>query len=325
MRYDKPPLTFGQQLDLLAARGLEVNPRDLALHALERISYYRLSAYWYPVKNQDDTFRPGARFDAALNLYEFDRHLRLQVMGAIERVEIALRTAITYTLAHAYGTYAHTDSANFRNTFQHAEWVGKAETEARNSQEAFVEHFRKKYEGFPTLPIWMATEVISLGSLSRLYEGMLPREQKQVAVDYRIHPSVLRSWFRTLTYVRNICAHHARLWNRELSNAPELPRHDRQWQPPATPTNRRLFALLLMLRQMMARHHDGLHWQGRVTVLLEPIAAKKIFVRPWVCRMTGKPTPCGIALKPDPNTMNTQRCLKVVEFNEFKADKEKRG
>ena len=90
MRYDKPPLTFEQQLDLLAARGLEINDRDQAPHALERINYYRLSAYWYPVKNNDDTFNPGARFDVAVKLYEFDRHLRLQMMDAIERVEIAL-------------------------------------------------------------------------------------------------------------------------------------------------------------------------------------------------------------------------------------------
>jgi len=274
MQYDKLPLTFEQQLELLASRGLEIPDQGQALHALERISYYRLSAYWYPVKNNDDTFRPGARFDVALQLYEFDRHLRLQVMDAIERVEIALRTSITYTLAHAFGTYAHTDPGNFRNRFRHDRWTEKIEREARNSQEAFIEHFKTRYEGFPTLPIWMATEVISLGALSRLYEGMLPNEQRRVAEAYEIHPFVLRSWVRTLTYIRNVCAHHARLWNRELSNAPDLPRHDLNWRSPVTPTNRRLFAILLILRHMMNHHHDGQHWQEHVTALLQPIANK---------------------------------------------------
>lgn len=275
MQYHKPPLTFEQQLELLASRGLEILDQDNALHALERISYYRLSAYWYPVKNHDDTFKPGARFDVAVKLYEFDRHLRLQVMDAIERIEIALRTSITYTLSHAYGTYAHTAPANFRDRFQHDRWISHVENEARQSQEEFIAHFQDKYDGFPRLPIWIATEVITLGALSRLYEGMLIRDQRKIAEDYAIHPAVLRSWLRTLTYIRNICAHHARLWNRELANAPELPRHDANWQTPVTPTNRRLFAVLLILRQMMDHHHDGQQWQERVTNLLEPIAEKE--------------------------------------------------
>lgn len=274
MRYNKPPLTFEQQLELLESRQMLITDRDQALHALECISYYRLSAYWYPVKNDNDTFKPGTRFDVAESLYEFDRHLRLQVMDAIERIEIALRTAITYTLAHSYGAFAHTDPTNFRNTFQHRRWIEKLEYELGNSQEVFIQHFRNKYAGFPAMPIWMAIEVITLGALSRLYEGLLPREQKQIARVYAVHPAVLRSWLRTLTYTRNLCAHHARLWNRELSNAPEMPRHEAAWHPPVTPTNRRLFAVLLILRRMMDHHHDGTHWQKRVTDLIEPVAEK---------------------------------------------------
>jgi len=274
MIYNKQPLTFKQQLDLLATRGLEFNDRDYALHNLERISYYRLSGYWYPVKNDDDSFRDGASFDVALLLYEFDRHLRLLVMDAIERVEIALRTAITYTLSHTYGTFAHTNSTNFRNRFRLDKWTNKVEKESQNSQEDFIRHYRSTYEGFPTLPIWMVTEVISLGALSRLFEGMLHREQLKIAQEYDVQPVVLRSWIRTLTYIRNVCAHHARLWNRQLAIAPDLPRHNSTWQAPITPTNRRLFAVLLILRQMMQHHHQGSHWQQRVTELLQPIAAK---------------------------------------------------
>jgi len=274
MIYDKQPLTFEQQLDLLATRGLEFNDRDYALHNLERISYYRLSGYWYPVKNTDDSFREGASFDIALQLYEFDRHLRLLVMDAIERVEISLRSAITYTLSHSYGTFAHTNSVNFRDRFKHDKWLSKVEKESRNSREDFVRHYHRTYQGFPTLPIWMVTEVISLGALSRLFEGTLHQDQLKIAQDYDVQPVVLRSWIRTLTYIRNVCAHHARLWNRQLAVAPDLPRHDINWQAPTTPTNRRLFAVLLILRQMMQYHHQGVHWQQRVTKLLQPIAVK---------------------------------------------------
>ena len=160
----------------------------------------------------------------------------------------------------------------FRRDFDHRDWITKVETEAGRSKEVFVRHFQTTYFGFPTLPIWVALEVIPFGALSRLYEGMLPEDQKAVAVDYDVHPKVLRSWLRTLAYVRNLCAHHSRLWNRELSVAPDLPRHDPLWQPPITPTNRRLFAVLLILRQLMAHHHQGCHWQRNVTGLILPIA-----------------------------------------------------
>ncbi|MFK5948469.1 MAG: Abi family protein [Methylococcales bacterium] len=187
---------------------------------------------------------------------------------------MALRTSITYTLSHTYGTFSHTQAANFRSNFRHNQWLARVEQDAASSQEDFIRHYRNKYQGFPRLPIWMATEVITLGALSRLYEGMLKLDQDAVASDYNIQPAVLRTWLRTLTYIRNLCAHHARLWNRQLSVAPEMPRHDVRWQAPLTPTNRRLFAVLLILRQMMHHHHQGLHWQQCVTQLLEPISEK---------------------------------------------------
>lgn len=275
MQYPKPPLSFEQQLALLEERGLAIGDRNAAAHALARVSYYRFSAYWHPFKNADDSFKPGANFEAALSLYELDRHLRLQVMDAVERVEIALRTSITYTLAHAYGAFAHGNAANFRPHFPHRRWVSKIEDEAQRSKEVFIQHYKAKYEGFPALPIWMATEVIPLGALSRLYEGMFAKDQRLVAADYGIHHSVFCSWLRTLCYIRNLCAHHSRLWNREIPVAPELPRHDPLWNPPITPTNRRLFAVLLVLRQLMAHHHQGRHWQQRVTELLGPVATEE--------------------------------------------------
>lgn len=268
MQYAKPALTFDEQVTLLAARGLIIEDRAAAAEILSRISYYRLSAYWHPYKRADDSLKPDASFAAVVQLYEFDRHLRLQVMDAIERVEVALRTAITYHLSQAFGPFAHCDPAHFRHTFKQSEWLAKVRQEAENSREIFVAHFRDRYDEFPDLPLWMATEILPFGALSRLYEGMLPDQQRPVAAEYGVHHAVLRSWLRTLNYIRNLCAHHARLWNRELAVGPESPRHDARWLPPMTPTNRRVFIVLLMLRQMMARQHEGQHWQQRVTHLI---------------------------------------------------------
>ena len=61
-----------------------------------------------------------------------------------------------------YGAFGHTDPLNFHPKFDHAEWLKKLDVEATRSKEAFIVHYKNKYKGFPTLPIWMTTEVMSL-------------------------------------------------------------------------------------------------------------------------------------------------------------------
>ena len=275
--YTKPALSFEEQLELLESRGLHIPDRDLALRHLSSISYYRLSAYWYPFLQRNAAgevtghFRPGTDFDQVVRLYEFDRHLRLLVMDAIERVEVHIRTLVTYHLGHQYGPFGYTDPANFHSGFNHAIWLAKLEGEARQSRDAFVEHFKRKYAGFPTLPIWMSTEVMSLGSLSFCYTGLKNPDKQQIARQLGVHHKRLKDWLHTLTYVRNICAHHSRLWNRELAIKPESAR-DPEWNPPITPRHDRLFYVLLILRVLLRSNHNGDHWAARCSDLLDTFA-----------------------------------------------------
>ncbi len=277
--YTKPALTFSDQLELLASRGLHIADRHLALRHLSSISYYRLSAYWYPFLERDADGAlsggslPGTTFDDVVALYEFDRHLRLLVMDAIERIEVHIRTLVTYHLGHQYGAFGHTDPANFHPNFNHANWLAKLEAEACQSKDVFVRHFKESYTGFPTLPIWMSTEVMSLGSLSFCYKGLKNNDKKQIASQLGVHHKRLQDWLHTLTYIRNICAHHSRLWNRELAIKPERVR-DPEWNPPLTPRHDRLFYVLLMLRVLLRSNHNGERWAERCNELLEPLAAE---------------------------------------------------
>lgn len=275
--YAKPPLIFDDQLDQLAARGLVIDDRDQARQKLATISYYRLSGYWYPFRSRDaygvatDSFMPGSRFADVLTLYEFDRRLRLAVMDAIERVEIAIRTQVTYHLAHAYGTFAHTGPAHFKPGFRHGEWLEGIEKEANRSKEAFIKHYQATYQGFPRLPIWMATEVMSLGALSVLYSQMRNPDRKAVSGHFNIHHMRFGNNLHTLSHVRNICAHHGRLWNRELAIKPHQS-NDPRWKPPWTPRHDRVFYVLLILRQLLAEMGTGGPWQQQCSILIRPIA-----------------------------------------------------
>lgn len=275
--YTKSALTFEQQLDLLADRGLVIPDRPAAAAILSKISYYRFSAYCLTFKDENDNFYPGTSWETVLDLYEFDRELRLAVMDALERVEVGIRTAITYTLAHAYGAFGHHDPANFRSEFQHAQWLGKLTHEIEKSHEKFIHAYKTKYDGYPRLPIWMESEVMSFGSLSRLYEGMLDVDQQQVCGPHRLPHYVLRSWLRSLNFIRNVCAHHSRLWNRELPVSPLMPKAKHGWVPEEIPNNRRLFAVLVMLGHLLDGQGLGDGWRRMITDIIAPVSAAERF------------------------------------------------
>lgn len=275
--YTKPPLTFEQQLDLLVQRGLRITDRTQAVQTLSSISYYRLSAYCLPFKTDHDHFLPNSTWEEVVQLYEFDRLLRLCIMDALERFEVALRTSVTYRLSHVYGPFAHINSNNFRDGFKHIDWLDKVDAEARKSRETFIEHYRLKYNGFPHLPIWMASEVMTFGTLSRLYEGMQETDQRAIAKACKLPHFVLRSWLRTLTYIRNTCAHHARLWNRELANSPLLPRAKHGWPSNIIPNQKRLFCVLVILRHLLHTQGMGDVWQEEVADLIRPVAVNPHF------------------------------------------------
>jgi abortive infection bacteriophage resistance protein len=133
-----------------------------------------LSAYWYPLRTiAADGYKfsqidSGTPFDNVIDLYERDRKLRLLVMDAIERIEIATRTRLTYHLARTYGRFAQTQAANFYREFNHGAWLTIARAVPQRSADGFIKHYKLTCSGFPDVPVWMLTEVISLGSLSRL-------------------------------------------------------------------------------------------------------------------------------------------------------------
>jgi abortive infection bacteriophage resistance protein len=276
--YNKPPLTYKQQLEQLQVRGLEIPDQQKAEHDLSKISYYRLSGYWYPFRERNnpqkqvtDTFIAGANFEDAVKLYEFDRQLRLIILNVIERLEVHLRTTLTYHLAHKYGGFCHTEPLNFHPKFEHQKWLTKLNAEAKRSSEKFIRHYRNNYENFPTLPIWMVTEIMSLGSLSICFFGLKHEDKSAISKIFGLNHKRLTDWLHKLTYIRNICAHHSRLWNKELAVRPEKIK-DTEWLPPITPRTDRIFYILLILRKLMKTTAPENSWHDECNTLLEPIA-----------------------------------------------------
>lgn len=281
--YTKSAFSFAEQIEQLEKKGMIFADKRLAQSQLASISYYRLSGYWYPfrIRNAQQAitsqFQKGTTFNEVIALYEFDRKLRSLILDAIERVEIAVRTQFTYQLGHQYGAFGYTDAAHFHKKFNHQKWLQQIQNEVTRSKDDFIVHYSKKYQGFPSVPIWMLTEVMSLGALSFGYGGLINtqiegvEDKKRIARHFNVHHKKLGDWLHTLTYVRNICAHHSRLWNRSLAIKPDKSK-DTLWLPPLTPRNDRIFYVLLMLRHLLSATGNGEAWADEVNSLLEPIA-----------------------------------------------------
>ncbi|MEQ1908960.1 MAG: Abi family protein [Vicinamibacterales bacterium] len=268
MQFGKPPLSYADQANLLIARGLTVGDRDVLLHQLAAVGYYRLCAYWYPFKQADEAFVPGTSFETIWDRYVFDRQLRLLVMDAIERVEVAVRTALVHELAMTHGPFAQTDIANFASgsRTRHKRLLDDLHAEANRSREVFVQHFKVRYDEFPDLPIWVAAETMTFGGLVTMFSISHKRTQKHVAQTFGLTAPVLESWLLTLNYIRNICAHHARLWNRELAIKPVIPdvRNRPEWHGPHPVSNHRIYGVLSLLQFLLRRIAPQSAWRVRL-------------------------------------------------------------
>lgn len=245
--YAKQIQTFATQIDILKQRGLIIEDETKAEAWLSQVSYYRMSGYWYPLlaDRHNHLFKPGSTFTQACCLYDFDSQLRHLVMAAIERIEIAVRTRVAYVMSQADDGFWIERPECFSDADKHRKTLANIYEEYHRSDEQFVRAFKKKYNN-PLPPSWVLLEITSFGTLSLLYQNLIPGHPKRdIAAAFGVSDTVFESWLHTLVYIRNICAHHARLWNRTLGIRPLMPRRPRHIfiGQPASGTQRMYFVL----------------------------------------------------------------------------------
>lgn len=234
--FEKPPLSIEAQLERLSSRGVVIQDRDIARHYLAYISYYRFCGYAIEFEGEivdgEKYYRDGTTFEQILDCYVFDRKLRLLIIDAIERIEIAIRTIMINELAlKCNDAHWYLDKSLFLPRFRHDDLIQsiKKETQYKaqdgsiqdKKRERFIRHYYNKYQ-IPELPaVWMVAEVLPLGSWSMIFSNLVDREnQKIICKHFGINYVVMESWLHTLTYLRNLCAHHSKLWSRNFTLKP---------------------------------------------------------------------------------------------------------
>lgn len=272
---------------------MEISDQQKAERYLRHIGYYRLSAYWYPCREVDlsggdtsivrfDTFQTATRFADIVDLYVFDKRLRLLFLDAIERIEVSMRTAIALEIG-AISPWAYLDPQIYKDTFtakqanqpqsQFDKWKEKLSYQRALSKESFVTHFSNKYPR-SDLPIWIAVELWDFGMLSKLLSGLDPKHSREISSSFGAgrRPDIIPAWVRSLNIVRNICAHHARLWNRispfevKSVQGDVVSSLDHLWDPIVD--RKRTYSAAAVMQFLMKEINPDSSWSDRLSELV---------------------------------------------------------
>ncbi|MGO4248067.1 Abi family protein [Micrococcaceae bacterium Sec5.1] len=295
MTYQKPHLQYSELRATLSRRGMDVGDRSTAETTLRTIGYSRLKAYTYPFRvplpsaSEQETpyqmrgkdFFPGTCLEHASALYKFDQNLRRICLDGLQDLEISFRAAIAHTLgkrsqfAHLNAAHLDTGACTALDIEGKAGWDHWLKTyrEARTQgkEEDFVAHHLIKYGN--DLPIWLTTEILTFGSLVRLFSLLVDSDKTAVARYFGVTDGRrFHKWLLAMNGLRNVCAHHHRLWNRILTYELKVPSATvgpELAHLSALPREKRLYDALALLSYLLKSRDSGSQWPATLRTQLK--------------------------------------------------------
>ena len=277
----KPPLSFSAQAEKLISEGLLAD-KDNLVSKLKVVNYDRLAWYWYGFKETDDNlrFEPNTTFEMVWQSYRFDRRLRLLVMDAIERVEIAIRTQVVNFHVLRYGAFGYLKKSNFKypnRVFDTGKALNRFSVEycQKSMNDPLIEKYKENYSEEKYFPFWKLVELLNFGWMKNIFLAVDNDISAEIIKPFDIRKDIMKSWLESLRIVRNICAHHSRLFNRRKLYDVKMPprKHSPDWYEPvkiATSVNKgKLFPILTILGYMLKVIIPESGWMSRLTELLE--------------------------------------------------------
>lgn len=272
--------SYQEQLEILQSRGMIIDDKAAAEHCLRRVGYYRLSGYWYPFRQYDDKnkialndYREGTKFSTIEALYNFDRHLRLLALDAIERIELAVQVDVANILGKR-DPYAHENPQELHGHFSRKHGNGKSNHDKwledcsdlvnRSKRKTFVAHHLNKYG---RLPVWVAIEIFDFGTLSKLYAGMKQQDKLSIEKQFGLNDGRhFETWLRGFNFIRNTSAHHSRLWNCNILELASVPMDKIQLRQLK---NARPFFYFCLMQSVLSVISPSSNWKERFIDLLD--------------------------------------------------------
>jgi len=225
--------------------------------------------------SRKDSFLNGSRFEDVVKLYIFDKKLRLLALDALERIEMAVRVDVAHLLGEK-DPLAHLKPECLHGNFtkkqipkgadagrtEYELWREKFDSHvSRSRNETFVQHNIKQYG---TLPVWVAIELWDFGLLSKLFAGMQHNDKQKIAEKYGASDGEkFAQWLRSLNYIRNVSAHHSRLWNINIVELSGVPTDF-----PSEVSNKKPFMYFCLMQRMLKVICPRSSWGSRFKDLI---------------------------------------------------------
>lgn len=252
LKEHQPAFTITMQIDNLKSKGLIINDENYAQEMLRNVSYFSLiKAYSLGLKNKDGNYHAGTAFEDIVQLYKFNSKFRQAVFSQVEKIEVRLRCSLANYFSNEYGVLAYHNTEHFdlsedQFVIFHDELLREI---ARNRRNPFIRNFTENYVG-GDIPLYALVEIMSFGTLSKFFKNLKGPDKKAIAKEYGVGYTFLESWFESVAYVRNICAHYGRLYNIKVTKPPTLYKE----YTGSGLRNTTVFAILLVIKHLMA--HD---------------------------------------------------------------------
>ena len=229
--YDKPAKTLDEQAQILLDRGLKGISKTDLMSKLSSINYYRLRGYTYPYQDNSDPDTPFFTTNCWNTIwadYVLDSRLRSFLFECISHIEIALKTQLTLNMSLGHEPTWYTEKDYFYNENNFSSDFSELLKNWSRSKEKFKEHYENDYNSAKLPPSWIIFETATFGVMSKFY-GNLDNSvsEKDLIAQYFGFPhgcsSHLKSWLQNINIIRNICAHHSRLFSKTNIVTPSYP------------------------------------------------------------------------------------------------------
>ncbi|OOF56033.1 Abi family protein [Rodentibacter myodis] len=290
----KPHKEYLDLINQLKQRGMIIQDEKYAEKKLSQVGYYRLSGFWHISRtpNQDrtfsDNFIQGTDFNEIYRLYIFDKKLRLLLLDIIERLEINIRTIMAHELGRinplAYEDHSIINRKflqhnwNPRSSYLFSKWQDSLTAKIERCKDDFIEWHRKNEN---PLPFWVITETWDFGTLSKYYSLLNGQYQRKIAKHFNIDERTLTNWLNEINIVRNLAAHHSRVWNRDFNqiNIPNFNSQSQQKFKRAgayfsninldNKAKSRIFGRIAVLWYLISQNSSNYQWLQKLKELIE--------------------------------------------------------
>ena len=222
--YTKPYATSAQRVAHLRSRGLIVARPNVAAHKIDMVGYERLRIYFLSRRQPNvpnRPFIPGTTYQNILRIYECDMLLQDACFAAVGQFELLFRNAISEVLSHAYGSHPYYELQAFRDSSANLSALQTFAKVFEKSKDQRAKHYRLTYNQPLMPPIWTMKEFLTFGTASWIFQYLSGPIKTAIANQFGV-PSdqVFSNWLSCLVDLRNICAHHDRLFNRSFQKQP---------------------------------------------------------------------------------------------------------